>query len=161
MPRIELETLIEAPVERVFDLARSIDAHIASTEGTGERAVAGRTSGLIELSETVTWKARHLFVTQRLTSRISAFDRPRMFEDQMTRGAFASIRHRHRFEPVGAATLMRDEFDFTAPLGFLGRIAERMFLRSYMTRFLKVRNAGLKRIAETDEWRQYLIETAE
>jgi hypothetical protein len=34
MPLIQLETKIEAPQERVFDLARSIDAHLASTEGT-------------------------------------------------------------------------------------------------------------------------------
>ncbi len=49
MPLIELSTGIRAPIERVFDLARSIDAHVASTGQTRERAVAGRTSGLIEL----------------------------------------------------------------------------------------------------------------
>ena len=46
---IRLETQIDAPQERVFDLARSIDAHLASTEGTRERAIGGRTSGLIEM----------------------------------------------------------------------------------------------------------------
>src|SRR5688500_4731180 len=37
--RIDLVHVIPAPRERLFDLARSIDAHIASTPGTDERAV--------------------------------------------------------------------------------------------------------------------------
>jgi hypothetical protein len=46
--------------------------------------------------------------------------------------------------------------DGTAPLGILGRIAERLVLRRYMTRFLQARNAVLKRAAESDEWRAFL-----
>ena len=76
MPIILLETNITAPVERVFDLARNIDAHTSTTAGTGERAVDGRTSGLIEAGETVTWEAKHLGVRQRLTSKITAMERP-------------------------------------------------------------------------------------
>jgi hypothetical protein len=54
MPVIELATFIAAPVERVFDLARSIDLHAHSVSSTGERALAGVTSGLINLNEEVT-----------------------------------------------------------------------------------------------------------
>lgn len=54
MPLIELETHIAAPIERVFDLARSIEAHMASTEGSNERAVDGRATGLIGYGEVVT-----------------------------------------------------------------------------------------------------------
>lgn len=161
MPLIELETAIRAPVERVFDLARSIDAHTRSTEGSGELAVAGRTSGLIELDETVTWEARHFGVKQRLTVKITEFDRPRMFEDEMMEGAFASMRHTHRFEPADGGTMMKDEFRFKAPLGILGRIAERLFLTRYMRRFLVIRNSVLKDMAESDEWQRYLPDNAE
>ena len=59
MPVIELATSIAAPIDRVFDLARSIDLHTNSTSGTGERAVAGVTSGLIGPEQEVTWRARH------------------------------------------------------------------------------------------------------
>ncbi len=54
MPRIEIETWIAAPTDLCFDLARDIDLHIRSTDGTGERAVEGVTSGLIGLGEFVT-----------------------------------------------------------------------------------------------------------
>ena len=156
MVEIESELFIAAPRERVFDLARSIDLHPRTLVHTNERAVGGRTSGLIGLGETVTWQARHLGVTQYLTSRISGFDRPRWFRDEMVRGAFAWMEHDHWFDEAEGGTVLRDRFRFAAPLGPLGRIAEALVLRRYMTRFLATRNAVIKRIAESEEWRNFL-----
>ena len=73
--------MVEAVPERVFDLSRSIDLHVQSTGNTGEKAIAGCTSGLIELGESVTWEATHFGIRQRLTSKITAFERPRFFVD--------------------------------------------------------------------------------
>lgn len=157
MIEIALEMRVAAPVERVFDLSRSIDLHMVASEKDGEEAVAGRTSGLIGLGETVTWRARHLGVRQHLTTRISAYDRPRHFQDRQERGAFAWFVHDHHFEPTpDGGTHVRETFRFAAPLGPLGWIAERVLLRRYMTRFLEDRNAILKRVAESEEWRQFL-----
>jgi ligand-binding SRPBCC domain-containing protein len=153
---IKLVTVIEAPVERVFDLARSIDAHMASTEGTCERAVGGVTSGLIGENQEVTWEARHFGVKQKLTVRITKFERPRLFQDEMIQGAFKCMRHTHEFVAHGLGTEMRDTFEFDAPLGFLGRIAEFLILARYMKRFLITRNTALKRLAESDRWQQYV-----
>jgi ligand-binding SRPBCC domain-containing protein len=154
---IHLSTRIAAPAERVFDLARSIDLHTRSLDWTGEEPVAGRMSGLIGPGETVTWRARHLGVRQRLTSRISGYDRPRWFQDVMVRGAFAWMEHDHWFDATpDGGTVLRDDFRFAAPLGVLGRIVEALVLRRYMTRFLERRNAVIKRVAESEEWRQYL-----
>jgi ligand-binding SRPBCC domain-containing protein len=143
MVTIELETFIAAPPERVFDLSRSVDLHLRAGGDTGEEAVAGRTAGLLEPGEWVTWRARHLGVRQHLTSRIAGFDRPRWFRDEMVRGAFASMVHDHWFDAEDGGTRMRDRFVFAAPLGPLGRLAERLVLRRYMTRFLLARNAAI------------------
>ena len=117
---------------------------------TGETAVAGRTSGLIELDEEVTWRAKHFGVWQHFTSRITAFDRPRHFRDTMVRGAFASFEHDHDFLPVGPAeTEMRDVLVFRAPLGWLGRIAEVLVLERYLRRFLQARNQVIRQAAES------------
>lgn len=97
MPVIEVTTKIKAPPEVCFDLSRNIDFHIRSLQHTGERAVDGVTHGLIELGESVTWQAKHLGFAHRLTSKITAFDRPRYFQDTMTRGAFKRFRHDHYF----------------------------------------------------------------
>ena len=159
MPVIELHTLIEAPIERVFDLARSLELHMQSTAGTGERAVGGVTSGLLGADQEVTWHARHLGVWQHLTSRMTEFEPPRHFRDSMVRGAFKRFDHDHWFErvgPDGAHTRMRDVFDFASPLGPLGWIADHLFLTRYMRGFLERRNRLLRETAEGNDWQKYL-----
>ena len=158
MAVIEIETAIDAPKERVFDLARSIDAHQDSTESTGERAVAGVTSGLLGPEEEVTWEARHLGVKQRLRVKMTRFDRPHYFQDIMLQGAFSRMQHDHRFAERDGKTVMSDRFEFESPLGFLGRLVDRVFLTSYMRRFIVRRNAVLKQAAESDAWKKYLKE---
>jgi ligand-binding SRPBCC domain-containing protein len=156
MPVIELSTVIRAPRERVFDLARSIDAHQDSTGGTEERAVAGVTRGLIGMNDEVTWEARHFGVSQRLTVRVTAFDRPKHFQNIMVSGAFKRMVHDHELAEHPAGTLMRDRFEFESPLGILGRVVDWLFLTSYMRRFLVQRNEVLKQLAESAECHRYL-----
>jgi ligand-binding SRPBCC domain-containing protein len=148
MPKIRLETLIHAPLELCFDLSRDVDVHMASTSHTRERAVAGITSGMMNLNDTVTWEGKHLGVLQRLTSKITRFDRPHLFADEMQRGAFKLWRHTHTFVPIEEGTLMIDEVYYESPLGPLGRLADLLFLEKYMTRLLIMRNNHIKRVAE-------------
>ena len=148
MPTIRIATPIDAPPERCFDLARDVGAHINSTAGTDERAVAGTTAGLLGLGDEVTWEARHLGVRQRLTVRISRLERPRVFEDVMVRGAFASLDHVHEFVPRDGGTTMIDTFTFASPLGPVGALVYRVFLTGYMRRVLLARARALQRMAE-------------
>lgn len=156
MPQIELQTSIRAPRERVFALARNIDAHQASAAGTNERAIAGVTTGLVGLGQRVTWEARHFGLRQRLTVEIVGYDRPARFRDTMRSGAFAAMTHEHLFEEAGGGTIMRDKFEFRAPLGPLGWMAERLFITRYMTRFLRRRATALRLMAESDTWQKFL-----
>ena len=148
MPTIELITQINAPIEKVFDLSRSIDLHIESTKHTGERAIAGKTSGLIELGETVTWRARHFGIWQNLTSKITEFQYPSLFVDEMVSSAFKSFRHKHLFSQVDGCTVMKDIFVFESPLGILGKLANWLVLKRYMTNLLRTRNSIIKQVAE-------------
>lgn len=158
MPTIFLETRIRAHKQIVFDLSRSVDLQSKSVEFSNETAVAGRTSGLIGLYETVTWHGKHLGVWQYLTSKITDFDPPHFFADEMQKGVFKSIRHEHHFKKVEDGTLMKDIFIFQAPLGFLGKIANTLFLKTYLTNFLKQRNTIIKKYAESGRWREVLPE---
>lgn len=156
MPTLYLTTHIDAPVERVFDLSTSIDIHMLSTKKTNEKAIAGRMSGLIQLNETVTWRAKHLGVYQHLSVVITRYDRPTMFEDKMIKGIFKHMKHIHRFETADGITIMTDEFSYAAPLGQLGKLADRLFLEHYMKKFLLIRNMEIKRIAEGDDWKEFI-----
>jgi ligand-binding SRPBCC domain-containing protein len=151
MPIVTLETLVHAPIERVFDLFRSVDHHIASTGKSREVAVAGKTSGLMELGDRVTWEATHLGIRQRLTSEITRFDRPHYFRDSMVSGAFRRFDHDHFFVPDAGGTIVRDRFDFDSPLGPLGHLANALFLTRYMHRFLQERALAIKASAESEQ----------
>ena len=157
MPIIKLTTEINnANIEIVFDLIRSIDLHKISTHKSKEEAIAGKTSGLISLNETVTWRAKHLGFTQELTSKITDYIAPTFFADEMVKGAFKSFRHEHYLSQKKDNVIVKDVFEYAAPLGFLGKLADFLFLESYMTNFLKERNLVLKDFAETDQWKKVL-----
>lgn len=159
MVRIEEFTTIQAPLERCFDLARSVEVHLAGNVHFGEQAVAsaGITSGLVGLGERVTWRAKHFGVWQTLTSEMTKLDRLTYFQDRMIKGAFRWMEHDHYFRALSEnETEMKDVFRFAAPVPVLGLIAEKLVLRQYMRALLKERNLAVKEIAECEEWRKYV-----
>jgi ligand-binding SRPBCC domain-containing protein len=153
MPTIHLTTFVAAPAQRVFDLARSIDLHRKSMAESGEEAIAGTTSGLIGLNETVTWKAKHLRRVRILKSKITAMNPPLSFTDEMVQGDFKSLRHEHHFKKIDNGTLLIDIFIYESPYGGLGRLADRLFLTRYMKNLLERRNKTIKEYAESEKWK--------
>jgi ligand-binding SRPBCC domain-containing protein len=112
---------------------------------------------LLGPSQCVTWRARHFGVWYNLTSQITAFDPPAYFQDTQIRGPFRFMRHDHHFRALSVdVTEMRDAFAFAAPLPILGRLVEIVVLRRYMHALLCERNAVIKEIAESSDWRRYL-----
>lgn len=148
MTQIKLTTYINASVGKCFDLSRDVGIHLQSASETKERAVAGRTSGLFELNDTVTWEARHFGIRQILTVKITKMQAPYFFEDTMLKGAFRSMVHGHYFEIENGQTKMTDVFEYEVPVGFIGRLFDRWVLKKYMTKFLITRNALIKEVAE-------------
>jgi ligand-binding SRPBCC domain-containing protein len=156
MPVIEITTHIYSDIETVFDLARSIDLHSISTARTNEKAIAGKISGLINHGEYVTWQARHFGIIQQLTSKISGYDRPYHFRDELVKGAFRSIVHDHHFEVADGIVIMKDVFRFESPMGLIGKAVNNIILIRYMKKFLMERNAVIKEYAETDKGKKLL-----
>lgn len=146
--RFECTERIEAPIERVFDVALSVDAHADSMTKYEEMAVAGTTNGLIQLGEDVTWRARHFGVWWTMTSRITELDRPNSFVDEQVSGPFARYRHEHRFTKVAGGTRMVDSVSFEAPFGPAGLLVERVLLKRYVRNLIEERNVYLKAEAE-------------
>jgi ligand-binding SRPBCC domain-containing protein len=152
MSRIELQTVISAPIERCYDLSLSVELHLRSAASTGERVVGGVSSGTLALGDHVTWEARHLGLKHRLSMTISAADRPRMFRDELVRGPFRRLVHDHVFERVGGGTLMHDVFEFSSGVGPL----DALVLKPHLRRLLRRRNAVIKELAEGEGWRDYV-----
>ncbi|SRR5258708_497155 len=126
-----------------FDLSLSVAAHLASMAHSRERTIGHVRSDAMGLRDEVTWSAWHLGIPMRLTSRIAAFERPSRFIDEQVRGPFHRFHHEHLFEPIEDGTRMTDIVEFEAPVGWFGRLAERLVLASYIRHLIEHRNRYL------------------
>jgi len=156
MQYIETSLQINAPVEIVFDLSRSIDLHMITTAKTKEKAIAGITTGLINKDETVTWEARHLFKRRYFQTVITAMEPYHYFRDEMLKGDFKSFYHEHFFVQNGSGTLMTDKLKLEVPYGIAGKLVNRLFLKHYIYKFIYERNRIIKQYAESGEWKKIL-----
>ena len=148
MTTINLITKINAPKKIVFDLSRNIDVHQNSASKTNEKAIAGTTSGLINLNETVTWKGKHFGIYLTHTSKITEMELYDYFVDQMASGNFKSFKHEHCFIEKNGKTVMIDNLMYETPFGIFGKLFDNLVLIKHMTNFLKTRNEVLKNLAE-------------
>jgi ligand-binding SRPBCC domain-containing protein len=131
------------PPAEAFDLSLSVAAHLASMAHSRERAIGSVTSDVLGLGDEITWRAWHFGVPWRLTSRITAFNRPQRFIDEQVRGPFHRFHHEHLFERVDGGSRMTDLVEFEAPAAWLGRVAERLVLASYIRTLIEERNQYL------------------
>lgn len=153
MSIIYLETKIKSKIEICFDLLRSIDLHQVSTSKTNERPIDSRTASLINLNEFETWQAKHFGVTQKLTSKITAFNRPFHFRDEQQKGVFKYIVHGHYFELDNDYVIMKDIFNFQSLYGIIGQLIDKTILRKYLKTLLPERNNVIEEYAETEKWK--------
>ena len=156
MPKIHLTTFIQAPADRVFDLSRNVDLHKQSMAKYHETPVAGIQFGIMEKDDTVTWKAKHLFKTRMLRTKITSLKKPEMFVDEQLEGDFKVLKHEHHFKPCENGTIMIDLFHFETPYGGIGKLVNKTYLIRYMKKLLEQRNKQIKEIAETDKWKKFL-----
>jgi hypothetical protein len=159
MIHFEEITVIDAPIDLVFDLSRSIEVHLLANVHENEQALAvgGLTTGLVGLGEQVTWRGKHFGLWHDLTSKATVVEPPTYLQVTMVKGIFRSMQANHLFRRLpSGATELKDTFAIAAPIPILGPIAEALFLRRYMIALNRERNAVIKQLAESDDWRRYL-----
>jgi ligand-binding SRPBCC domain-containing protein len=152
VPHIHLVTDLDAPPARAFDASLDLDLEVRAGAPYSTRIArrSERSGGIIALGQAVTWRARHFGISWTHTSRITDHERPHRFVDEMERGVFAVFRHEHTFEPLpGDRTRMTDDVYYRAPLGALGRLAERLLVDRRLHRLLTERNAEIARVCRT------------
>lgn len=149
MPCIEVQTEIDADIEKCFDLARDITFYQNSLKTPTELAIGGKVSGLVEKNDFTLWETRHLYFHQHLTLKVTEFDAPVLFVDEMVKGSFKHYKHKHIFKKLQDKTLMIDEFNFESPYGVLGKLYDSFFLKKHITKLLVYRNKVLKEKAES------------
>lgn len=76
----------------------------------------------------------------RWTTLIETWEPPLRFVDSQAKGPYSRWQHTHLFEPDGdGATIIRDHVRYALPLGPLGTIAHRLFVRRDLERIFNYR----------------------
>lgn len=151
MTQIKVTTTINAPIEMVFNNCKNIDIHQYSASKTNEKAIAGRTSGLINKGETVTWKGNYFGIYIQHQSIISEMDFPNYFVDEQLKGHFKSFKHQHFFIQKENLTIMTDILEYKTPFSFIGKLFDKLLLENHLTNFIIYRNAILKQLSENHQ----------
>lgn len=151
MTTIKLKTIIKAPIEIIFNNCRNIDLHIKSANKSNEKAIVGKTSGLIEKGETVTWKGKHFGFYIKHQSIISEMEFPHYFVDEQLKGKFKIFKHTHRFKKENNSVLMIDELVYKVPYGIIGKLLDNFLLKNYLTKFILERNHYIKTLSENQQ----------
>lgn len=151
MTQIKITTKIKAPIEIVFDNCRNIDIHQYSASKTNEKAIAGKTSDLINKNETVTWKGKHFGIYIKHQSIISEMEFPNYFVDEQLKRHFKNFKHQHFFTQKENQTIMTDILDYETPFGFIGNLFDKLLLKNHLIKFIIYRNAILKELSENHQ----------
>jgi ligand-binding SRPBCC domain-containing protein len=147
---------VNAPIERCFLLSTSLELVRQSLKFQLVGGQSSRATGLVEGGDRLMWQGWALGMPQRHESLISRYERPNFFQDTMLRGRFKRFQHDHSFTEIGGRTLLNDKVRFSLPLGVVTRPLGRLVVTPYVAGLLRHRLELLKRVAESEEWKQYL-----
>lgn len=158
MAKIHLTTLVNAPVKRVFNLSRSINLHRIASANTFEKFIEGKTTGLFNENESITWQSKHFLRSRKLTSKITNMGIPHHFTVQMVLRGFKSFQHDHYFKSFKNGTFLIDIIVFESSYWLVGKWVEQLFITRYLKNLILRRNEVIKQYSETAEWQAILDE---
>jgi hypothetical protein len=145
--RLVSKQTIDAPLERCFDLARSIDVHVYTARGISGKAIAGKTSGLADLGDTTTWSARFFGLRFRVTTKVVTMKKPFGFSERLERGLFKRFEHDYALRDLGnGVTELEDAFIFESPCGWVGKLFDRFVLQKVMRETMESRLDDIKHL---------------
>ncbi len=158
MFRLKESVHVNAPLERCFLLSTSIDLVRRTLQ---MRPVEGKTSGLIEDGDQLLWRGWKFGIPAMHETLITGYKRPTFFQDTMGRGYFRHFQHDHHFHFIDGHTIMWDIVRFSLPLGKPGHLVGKQVVVPHVLNLMSSRFAMIKRLAESDDWQQYIPSDAD
>jgi ligand-binding SRPBCC domain-containing protein len=154
MPTLEFETTVAAPLAAVWaffeDVGRSLPALTSPAEGvTVESAdLPTRVGSRIVLEVNgpfgrVRWVAK---IVEHVPPHVVVFGEEARFVDEQEQGPFKYWRHAHEFEAMDAKTTrVLDRITYRVPLGPIGWIADRIYVRPKLAALFRHRHDQLRK----------------
>lgn len=156
MVNIHITTFVQAPVQRVYDLARNISVLKSSLRDTPAEVNSGAGGHLFSPGDTLTFQSRNLGKTRTVTARITEMDGKSLFTEEQVKGDLKSFRHAHHFKETENGTIMIDLIECEGPRDFIGSLAGERALRRFIERIAGKRIAQIRQYAESEKWKAVL-----
>jgi ligand-binding SRPBCC domain-containing protein len=156
MPKIHVTTFINAPIERVFNLSRSLALSKMAIKGGTEQLLSSSSANMLGAGETITLRAKHLGKTREITARVTDFTLPDGYAEEQIKGDLKSYRHEYHFKKVDNGTIMIDLVEYEGPRDVAGSLAGKFFLKSYFEENIKKKNELIRQYAESEKWKAVL-----
>jgi ligand-binding SRPBCC domain-containing protein len=136
---LERSQRVEVPAERAFDFY--VDALNLEPMTPPWLHFEVTTPGDLVLRQgaRLDYKLRLHGVPVRWQTRIEAWEPPERFVDIQAKGPYSLWEHTHLFEKDGGATVIHDRVRYAIPLGPLGALAHRIFVRRDLERIFDYR----------------------
>lgn len=147
------ESRINAAPEEVFRFHERPDALLRLIPPWEKMEVAEAAGSLLPGSRVVL-RGRVAWFRVQWVAVHTEYDPPRLFADRQESGPFAWWYHRHHFLDDGqGGTLLRDEVEYKAPLGIVGRWLGGWWIRRKLERMFAYRHETTRRLIESGAWR--------
>jgi len=147
---------VNAPLDRCFLLATNLDLVRHTLRMSVSADESTRAAGMVAQGDRLVWRGKVFGWEHLHESLITRYERPYFFQDTMARGRFRRFQHDHTFTEIGGRTLLSDKVQFSMPMGWAGRMVGRYVVMPHVSRLLRLRLELLKRLAESDGWRDYI-----
>ena len=140
MHTIRFSSTVATPREKVFEFYEQVDS-LPKLTPSGMRFQVSSDAPLMRTGCEVILRFRILrIVPIRWVKLITDSQPPERFEDVQKSGPLKLWHHKHLFRETPRGTEVIDEVDYTLPLGLIGRIVDRLFVRRIMERMFMHRH---------------------
>ena len=133
------ESIIPAPVEAVFGFHERPDA-LARLTPPWERVTVIQPPTSLEVGTVVILRQRLGPLPITIVAEHVAYEKIVRFEDVMRKGPFRRWHHKHLFFPHPEGCRLRDEIEYEAPLGPLGRAVDGLLVRPRLQKMFDYRH---------------------
>jgi ligand-binding SRPBCC domain-containing protein len=135
---------LPGPAEAVFDFFAKAANLGAITPAGLALVIDGAPPAQIAAGTEIRYTLRVGPVPMRWLTRIAWWAPGTGFVDAQERGPYHCWWHEHHFRVVGDAVEMEDRVYYAPPFGWLGRVAQRLFVRPMLERIFGFRNDAIR-----------------
>lgn len=126
---IDTELWLPRPIEEVFDFfSDAFNLEAITPPRVNFHVVTPRPIEL-KARALIDYKLRVNGIPLKWTTRIETWNPPHQFSDIQLRGPYKLWHHTHTFTATAGGTRMADHVDYELPLGLLGDMVHRLWVR--------------------------------